>query len=236
MIDMLGFGFSEKPQQGHYTLFEQADLIEEVLCQLGVHNYHLVAHDYGAKVAVELLARSQYGQSRQSVLSASFIGPVSFIDAANKRTRLSLLLPPLQGWVKRMLYRKRVRAIADPMGYPFREWEQGWQAVKFDSGVQTLSRLLTCVRERQYYQARWSRALIQNNTPVCLLAGAQRNRRSCDVESWLRSISRSLVVKTIADSGDFPHLERPLQVGEELCRFYQMLAEGHHWLTRRAAV
>jgi pimeloyl-ACP methyl ester carboxylesterase len=55
--DMIGFGFSAKPAGYEYSIFDQADLHEKLLAQLGVKRVHLLAHDYGDTVAQELLAR-----------------------------------------------------------------------------------------------------------------------------------------------------------------------------------
>ena len=56
-FDFLGYGLSAKPDQA-YSLFDQADLVEELLAAKGVDRAVLVAHDMGDTVAAELLARS----------------------------------------------------------------------------------------------------------------------------------------------------------------------------------
>src|SRR5690606_24530368 len=53
-MDMLGFGFSEKPRPHPYSIFEQADLHEALLAKLGSGACHVLAHDYGDTVAQEL--------------------------------------------------------------------------------------------------------------------------------------------------------------------------------------
>ncbi len=58
-IDMLGFGFSDKPKNHPYSIFEQADLIEHFLTDKGILSVHILSHDYGDTVAQELLARFQ---------------------------------------------------------------------------------------------------------------------------------------------------------------------------------
>lgn len=55
-LDMLGFGFSAKPN-APYSILRQADLFEARLRELGIGEYHVLAHDYGDTVAQELLAR-----------------------------------------------------------------------------------------------------------------------------------------------------------------------------------
>ena len=58
-FDFLGFGDSDKPRAHRYSIFEQADLTEALWRALGVEQTAVVAHDYGATVAQELLARSE---------------------------------------------------------------------------------------------------------------------------------------------------------------------------------
>ncbi|WP_227538139.1 alpha/beta fold hydrolase [Marinobacter vulgaris] len=58
-MDMLGFGFSEKPASHRYSIHQQADIVEGVVRQLGLDRFHVLAHDYGDTVAQELLARQK---------------------------------------------------------------------------------------------------------------------------------------------------------------------------------
>lgn len=56
-LDMLGFGFSDKPNSRTYTIHLQADIVEALVEIKGLKSFHLLAHDYGDTVAQELLAR-----------------------------------------------------------------------------------------------------------------------------------------------------------------------------------
>ncbi len=55
--DFLGFGLSDKPEAFGYSLFQQSDMVEGLLRQLGVGAAHVVSHDMGTSVHCELLAR-----------------------------------------------------------------------------------------------------------------------------------------------------------------------------------
>ena len=61
VFDCLGFGLSEKPRGQDYSLFEQADIAEELV---GDHDGPVVAigHDMGTSVGTELLARAVDGR------------------------------------------------------------------------------------------------------------------------------------------------------------------------------
>src|SRR5450432_3693927 len=60
--DFLGFGLSDKPAAYSYSLFQQADTIEELLAALDVRAAHIVSHDLGTSVHSELLARQAEGR------------------------------------------------------------------------------------------------------------------------------------------------------------------------------
>ena len=56
-VDMIGFGYSAKPDDYDYDLVDQATLHESLLSRLAVRQTHLLVHDYGVSVAHELLSR-----------------------------------------------------------------------------------------------------------------------------------------------------------------------------------
>jgi pimeloyl-ACP methyl ester carboxylesterase len=73
-LDYLGFGLSDKPSGANYTLVLQADIIERLITQVcaarrratgndtgATEPVHVVAHDIGASIAQELLARQEPG-------------------------------------------------------------------------------------------------------------------------------------------------------------------------------
>ena len=55
--DFIGFGYSAKPRSYHYSILDQADIVEQLLENLDVNQVHVLAHDYGDTVLQELLAR-----------------------------------------------------------------------------------------------------------------------------------------------------------------------------------
>jgi pimeloyl-ACP methyl ester carboxylesterase len=66
VMDMRGFGMSEKPLDGKYkstySLMLQADIYEAVAAEEGLTDVVLVAHDMGQTVGHELMARQEEGR------------------------------------------------------------------------------------------------------------------------------------------------------------------------------
>src|SRR5262249_16208117 len=71
-LDMIGFGFSAKPEDYEYSIFDQASLYESFLEQQQIHECHVIAHDYGDTVAQELLARQLEPGPRPRIKSVCF--------------------------------------------------------------------------------------------------------------------------------------------------------------------
>jgi pimeloyl-ACP methyl ester carboxylesterase len=71
--DLFGFGLSDKPVAYSYSLFQQADTIEELLRKLQVRAAHVVSHDLGTSLHSELLARQAEGRLGFEVQSSTFL-------------------------------------------------------------------------------------------------------------------------------------------------------------------
>jgi pimeloyl-ACP methyl ester carboxylesterase len=71
--DLVGFGLSDKPAAYSYSLFQQADTIEELLAALEVRAAHVVSHDLGTSLHNELLARQAEGRLKFELQSSTFL-------------------------------------------------------------------------------------------------------------------------------------------------------------------
>src|SRR5215213_6738202 len=56
LIDLLGYGFSDRPGGFSYTLEAQAATVAQLLDALGVRGCHLIGHSFGGSVAIALAA------------------------------------------------------------------------------------------------------------------------------------------------------------------------------------
>jgi pimeloyl-ACP methyl ester carboxylesterase len=71
--DLIGFGLSDKPEGWSYSLFQQADVAQSLVAELGIGETHVVCHDVGTSLHTELLAREQTGRLPFRVLSSTFL-------------------------------------------------------------------------------------------------------------------------------------------------------------------
>lgn len=57
LVDLLGYGFSDRPAGFSHTLEAHADVIAHLLDQLGLQDCHVIGHSMGGSIAIALAAR-----------------------------------------------------------------------------------------------------------------------------------------------------------------------------------
>ena len=96
-LDMLGFGFSDKPNNHNYSIHGQADIVEALVTEKGLESFHVLAHDYGDTVAQELLARQLEGIGAGEWLSCCFLNGGLFPETHRALFIQKILLSPIGG-------------------------------------------------------------------------------------------------------------------------------------------
>ena len=186
--DLIGFGFSAKPADYDYSIHDQASLCEALLTQLGVREYHILAHDYGDTVAQELLARHHEDgfktPLRPQLKSVCFLNGGLFPETHRPLMAQRLLLSPFAAWIARHINKEKfaanMLAIAGSEYPPTSvEIDGFWSLISHNNGLQVFPKLIRYIRERRQFRARWVGALIKTGThadaqvtPIRLIDGA----------------------------------------------------------------
>ena len=174
-FDFLGYGLSAKPDQA-YSLFAQADLVEELLEQRGVARAALLAHDMGDTVAAELLARSNAGSGPRVDWTACMLTNGSiFIDMAQLTAgQQGLLALPDEKRDESLGAEGMAFGLAAsfPPGRPAPEEMEAMVALILrDDGDRLLPRLIRYIEERRAHQDRWTAGLVDYPGPLVLAWG-----------------------------------------------------------------
>ena len=104
--DFLGFGLSAKPRDHVYSLFWQADLIEELVASPRPDGpVFVVAHDMGTSVATELLARDLEGRLGFELGGALLFNGSIVLDRASLTLGAAAAARPARGAVRAALQR-----------------------------------------------------------------------------------------------------------------------------------
>jgi pimeloyl-ACP methyl ester carboxylesterase len=216
--DLLGFGYSEKPRAAHFGVGAQADLIEELLDVVGVGEVGLAAHDFGALVAAELLAR------RPERITALVLTNTSLrLSGWRAGAPLSLLRLPVIGelamwqarrWMLRLAMRIYVsndaRLTPEVMAHYWWPFAHGFKRV-----------LLALSRERWADEAlflRWREALRGYSGPVLVAWGLQDPTFGQEVADILQLLPAARY-EPLASANHFVQEDAPDALGQLIVDF-----------------
>lgn len=177
-IDMLGFGFSDKPDYRGYTIHAQADLFDIIIKDLEIKQFHLLAHDYGNSVAQELLARQIERHSENTPCkSCCFLNGGLFPETHKALLIQKILLSPLGKWVNRHTGFKQFsasfsRVFGESSKPSQTELEEFWELINFNNGKHLFHNLITYMNDRIQHRERWVAALINAPMPMGLINGS----------------------------------------------------------------
>jgi pimeloyl-ACP methyl ester carboxylesterase len=223
LFDFLGFGYSDKPPDHGYSLFEQADVAALVARACGITTAHVWAHDMGTSVATELCARQERGLLPFAIASLVLLNGSVHIELASLTLGQRVLLGPARNvfarWSGERVFVAQMRRI---FGRPPREDDlvAMWGLLARDDGARRLPAIIEYVRERTRFRRRWIGALERlavpalvgwgSRDPVCALAIA---------EQLAKEIPRARL-EVWADLGHYPQVEDPDRVAAAVLRFW----------------
>jgi pimeloyl-ACP methyl ester carboxylesterase len=169
-FDFLGFGFSAKPFDDAYSLFDQADLTTELLLAHGVRRATLVAHDMGDTVAAELLVRANEGRSDVEWAGCILTNGSIFIDmaqlTAGQRGLLALPDEPLAASLGFDGLRHGLQASFPPDRPAPDELDAMVQLTMHHEGDRLLPRVIRYIEQRWRHQPRWTAGLADFPGPM----------------------------------------------------------------------
>ncbi|WP_394174950.1 alpha/beta fold hydrolase [Thalassotalea litorea] len=221
-LDFLGFGCSDKPKI-EYSIFLQANITQALLSQLDIEKHHILCHDFGDTVAIELLIRLQETESIQSLVLTN--GGI-FADFHQPLPIQKLLASRLGKFIAPMIGFKQFRHSMDRIfSVPLTEQklQQYWQLLNLQQGKRVFPLLIRYMKERIKYQQRWEGGLANTLVPTGLIAGSDDPISGSQMITRFRQIKPDETTIAMENTGHYPHLERPSQFVKHLVKFYQNL-------------
>jgi pimeloyl-ACP methyl ester carboxylesterase len=214
-LDMLGFGFSEKPRGHAYSIMEQADVHEALLAALDIDEVLLFAHDYGDTVAQELLARHEERTApRPRIRGVCFLNGGLFPETHRARRVQKLLLTPLGPLLARLATERAFAAgfsaIFGPRTKPTAaELHDFWRLVRHDGGHRITHRLIRYIPERRRHRERWVGPLSRRHVPMRLVNGPEDPVSGGHMAARYREIVPEADVVLLDGIGHYPQVEDP---------------------------
>jgi pimeloyl-ACP methyl ester carboxylesterase len=176
-FDMLGFGFSDKPDNRNYSIHLQADITEALIDKLGLDEFHVLAHDYGDTVAQELLARQNAGVGSGRWLSACLLNGGLFPETHHALMTQKLLLSPIGPLLNRLAGKAKFdRSFSKVFGDATKPSPEAlaefWWLINLKSGRHIFHNLITYMNDRIQHRSRWVDALTETPVPLALINGS----------------------------------------------------------------
>jgi pimeloyl-ACP methyl ester carboxylesterase len=231
LLDLPGYGLSDKPPDYSYSLFEQADVVELVLRELGVHRAHLVTHDMGTSIACELLARRERGLLTFDPRSLLLMNGSVHIELSHLTPSQRLLRSPLAPLFARVgsahVFKLQMRRI---LGQPIaeEELEAMWAQLLYNDGKGRLPEIIRYIDERHRFWHRWIEPLRRlSDIPAHVLWGPEDPVAVFAIAERLGSEIPGARLQRLEGLGHYPQLEDPEATGAAIRRFLDGVEQAY---------
>lgn len=232
-FDFLGFGLSEKPRDVVYSLFDQADLIEQLIGSEG-RRLVIVAHDMGTSVATELLARELERRLSFAIDAVLLLNGGMIVERASLTRAQTVLRSPIGPLLARLGTRRvfvsqfgRLFSQARPLDPA--EAEDQWALWRHAGGSRIAHRLISYIDERVAHADRWHHAISDWPGDLRFAWGMRDPVATPHVLAGLRELRPAAPVTELAVLGHYPQIEQPAAIAGEIAALASRVrrAEAH---------
>jgi pimeloyl-ACP methyl ester carboxylesterase len=217
--DMLGYGFSSKPDR-HYSLFDQADMVEGLVAVLGLDDVVLVTHDVGDSVGGEIVARELDGTLTFAVSRRVVTNGSIYLDLAQLTDGQKLLaslpderLPPDAAPDAAALAAALRATLAPDSRVGAENLADHAELIVRNGGNQLLPRLIRYIEERRAYEPRWTGAIERHPAPLTVTWGDRDPIAVWPMAERLGRARPDAEVVRLHGLGHYPMLEDPARFG-----------------------
>ncbi len=234
--DFLGLGFSDKPRNHHYSIFEQADMIEYLISEVGSVKFHILAHDYGVTVAQELVARcnekKETGQPYFQIKSVCFLNGGLFPGAYQP-----LLVQKILGSgfgtlaaaiMNQFTFERSFNKILGPHSKASgQELTYFWHIINHNNGKRVIPKVIQYMKERKQFHHRWTTALQKTDVPLKLINGPEDPISGISMVNKYKELIPNPDVAVLNGIGHYPQTEAPREVLKTYREFLGRNFESH---------
>ncbi|WP_430431311.1 alpha/beta fold hydrolase [Oceanicaulis sp.] len=234
VLDMIGFGYSDKPVRYAYSIMDQADLHDAFFAHLEIKACHLFVHDYGDTVAQELLARhlEQGDASAVTLQSICFLNGGLFPEQHRATLTQKLLHSPLGPFLARLMTRdkfaKGLSEVFGPDTQPDPEdMDAFWALAQEKGGMPRIGhKLLGYITERRQHRERWVGALVNSTLPMKVIDGGLDPVSGAHMVERYRALVPNADTLVLPHVGHYPHWEDPKAVLDGFMNFQSAMPKA----------
>ena len=230
-LDLLGFGFSDKPAGHAYSVMDHADMLEELFRYLNLGNVHVVAHDLGVGVVQELLARRMLDPALPAIASVVFMNGGLFAEVYRPRfiqkLFASFMGPYLAPRIPKSMFKKAMRKMFGAASQPGEDDLDIWfEQIEYKDGRHALYGLNKAILARAAYRDRLVAPLQQKLVPMLLLNGVDDPNSGAHMAQRYRELVPDAQVIELAGIGHWPMWEAPEAVFGACDQFIRQVCHG----------
>lgn len=223
-IDLLGLGFSDKPNKYNYCVQDHADQCIQLLSYLNLDHVHLIGHDMGVGIIQELLDRQLKKNLFFNIQSAIFMNGSLFAEVYRPRLIQKIMASSLGHLITSFLsfdmFANSMKNMFDQNNQPSNfELEQWYQQLKIKNGEKCLVRLNRSIFDRFKHRDRLVNALIQSPIPMLLINGKTDPNSGQHMAQRYKEIIPDPQIIEIDNCGHWTPWEKPLIVLNEIENF-----------------
>lgn len=214
-LDFLGYGFSDKPPNHAYSLFDQSDITQAVIESLSLKQVHMLTHDLGNSVVLELFKRGAPVVDKIVMLNGSVL-----LDYYRPVITQKLLLHPAIGPIISKLRLIRKPVFARQFGKIFAEKPSSeeidafWQLIQHNNGMRNYHLLIRYLNERKIHEHMWLNALKNHTAPLTVIWGQLDPVSVPKIADAILERRPDADYHPLAKIGHFPHWEAPQVVAD----------------------
>ena len=220
IFDLLGMGFSDKPQNHTYSFQEHAEIVNALLTFLKIDHVHILSHDLGVSVGQELIARNSDADTEGSnifkIESITFMNGGLFMDVYQPRLIQKLLSqsPTFVGKfisknITKAMTNKSIKALFGLETQPNEAFlDQQWDILNYKNGKSIAYLIGRLVFEKNEFQKRWIEAMQTTAIPMCLINGPFDPNSGAHMANRYKELIPNPLIYTLNENiGHWPFLE-----------------------------
>lgn len=226
-IDMIGFGYSAKPQDYTYSLSDQARLYEAFIEEMNIESAHLFVHDYGNSVAQEMIASfHDRGDDGFQILSCAFMNGGLFPELHHARPIQTILKGPLGFLFNRFLNKKSLRRSFNKIYGNKKPSEQDidqfYKLMEYNDGIKNVYKLMRYINNRKTNAVRWKKALTDATIPLAMINGPLDPVSGIHLAEYFQKLLPQATTTILDGVGHYPHDEAPEEVLKAYFEFMKL--------------
>lgn len=227
LLDFLGMGFSDKPQNHRYSFEEYAEIVNEVANHLGILEADILAHDLAVSVVQEML--SSLEKNKFKIRSIAFMNGGLFSDVYKPRLiqRFLSQTPNIIGkLISKVMSRKSVEVslfrVFGPATQPNKHWlDIFWEVLNYKEGKSIAYLIGRLVFEKVRYQKQWTNAMLDTQIPFCYICGPADPNSGLNMSDRFSKVFPTRPIYFLSEKiGHWPQIESPEEV---VSTYYQFI-------------